>query len=138
MNKQGQTKDIQAVLNSFYQNVGEKNAEGMVALCAEQIDWYIAKSDFLPWTGKRKSKADIKEALNLLFNAHVDGEDQFEPGHIFIDGQEAAVFGFASRVAKATGKRFSTQFCQRFTIEDGKISKFLMLEDTPQVEKAFK
>jgi ketosteroid isomerase-like protein len=138
MNKQVEIKDTQAVLNSFYQNVGEKNAEGMAALCADKIDWYLAESEFLPWTGKQNSKSGIAAALNLLFNAHVDGEDQFDPGHIFIEGTEAAVFGFASRVAKTTGKRYSTQFCQRFTIEDGKISKFLMLEDTPQVEQAFK
>jgi ketosteroid isomerase-like protein len=130
--------NTQAVLNSFYQNAGEKNAEGMVALCADQIDWYIAQSDFLPWTGKQKSKSGIADALTLLFNVHVDSEDQFEPGQIFNDGPEAAVFGFASRVAKATGKRYSIQFSQRFTIIDGKILKFLMLEDTPQVENAFK
>lgn len=103
-----------AVLNSFYQNVGAKNAEGIAAMCAEHVDWYMAESEFLPWTGKQTSKAGIAETLTLLFNAHVDGEDQFEPGHIFTDGHEAAVFGFASRVAKATGKRYSTQFLPAF------------------------
>ena len=131
-------QDTQDILNSFYQYVDEKNAEGMVAMCADQIDWHITESEFLPWTGKQTGKGEIETALKLLFNAHVDGEDQFEPGHIFIDDHEAAVFGFASRVASATGKRYSTQFCQRFTIEEGKISKFLMLEETPEIEKAFK
>src|SRR3569833_1265394 len=131
-------QDTQAVLNIFYLNVGDKNAEAIADLCDEGIDWYIAKSDLLPWTGKQDNKEKIAKALKLLFDAHVDGEDQFEPGHIFIDGEEAGVFGFASRVVKATGKRFSTPFCQRFTIQNGKISKFLMLEDTHQVEWAFK
>jgi ketosteroid isomerase-like protein len=75
--------------------------------------------------------------LQLLFDAHVEGEDELTPDHIFIDGYEAAVFGTMSRKVKMTGKRFTTTFCQRFTIKEGKITKFLMLEDTPEIEKAF-
>jgi ketosteroid isomerase-like protein len=138
MNSSPEKQDTMTILNGFYQNVGEKNAEGVASFCSDHIDWYIPKSDVLPWTGKLTKKADIIIALNLLFNAHVDGEERFEPGHIFVEENEAAVFGFASRIAKATGKRFTTQFCQRFTIENGKITKFLMLEDTPAIEQAFK
>ena len=138
MNSETDNHETQAVLNSFYQYVGEKNAEGITALCAEHIDWYIPTSGLLPWTGKLNTKVEIEKALTLLFDAHIDTEDRFEPGHFFIDGHEAAVFGISSRIPHATGKRYTTPFCQRFTIKDGKIVKFLMLEDTNEVEKAFK
>jgi ketosteroid isomerase-like protein len=125
------------ILNAFYQNIGERNAETAASFFADDIDWYIPKSNVLPWTGKLTKKSEIINTLQLIFDAHVIGEDQIEIDHIFVDGNEAAVFGKASRIAKKTGKRFSTQFCQRFTFSDGKITKFLMLEDTPEIEKAF-
>lgn len=128
---------IQDILAAYYQSVGEKNPKAIASFFADDIDWYIPKSTLLPWTGRRSSKSEIIETLQILFDAFIDGEDQFEAGHMFIDGDHAAVFGTASRVAKITGKRFTTAFCQRFTFSDGKITHFLMLEDTPEIEKAF-
>ncbi|HEY5749790.1 MAG TPA: nuclear transport factor 2 family protein [Chryseolinea sp.] len=138
MNSSPENQQTQAILTGFYQSVAEKNPETIASFFADAVDWYIPKSNLLPWTGKLTKKSEIAKALQLLFDAHVDGEDQFEPGHLFIDGPEAAVFGKASRVVKKTGKRFTTPFCQRFTMAEGKITHFLMLEDTPEIEKAFK
>jgi ketosteroid isomerase-like protein len=132
-----QEQETQNTLNGFFQSIGEKDAEAVASFFAEDVDWYIAESKLMPWTGKRTKRSQVLEALHLLFDAHVDGEDQFDIDHLFVDGKEAAVFGKAGRLVKATGKRFSAQVCQRFTIENGLITKFLMLEDTHELEKAF-
>ncbi len=58
--------------------------------------------------------------------------------HTFIDGTEAAVFGKAGRTVKATGKKFKEPFCMRFTVENGLITRFMMLEDSHRIENAFK
>jgi ketosteroid isomerase-like protein len=125
------------ILNDFFQHVSDKNVEAVLSFFTDNVEWYIPKSDLLPWTGRLTTKVEIAKTFQLLFDAHVDGEDQLEIDKIFIDGNEAAVFGKASRVAKKTGKRFTTLFSQKFTIVDGKITNFLMLEDTPEIEKAF-
>jgi ketosteroid isomerase-like protein len=137
MEKGLENQAVKLTLNDFYQNVGAKNATIIAAFFADDIDWYIPQSALLPWTGKLTKKTEIAEKLQLLFDAHVDGEDQIEIDHMFIDAGEAAVFGKASRITKKTGKRFTTPFCQRFTFLNGKITKFLMLEDTLEIEKAF-
>lgn len=134
-------KDInnqtQDVLDQFYGYVAEKNSENIVAMLAENVDWYIVKTEEFPWSGRLKTKLEIATALNLLFDAHVDGHDQLTMDHIFVDGADAAVFGIISRKVKQTGKVFTTTFCQRFTIKGGKITKFLMLEDLPEILKAY-
>jgi ketosteroid isomerase-like protein len=132
-----QSQQTQNILNAYFQSVGQKDAEGIASFFSEKIDWYIAESDLMPWTGRRSNRSEVVNGLRLLFDAHVDGEEQFELDHIFIDNNQAAVFGIAGRQVKATGKSFSTNFCMRFTIENGLISKFLMLEDTRKIEKAF-
>lgn len=129
-----QTQDV---LNLFYKNIDQKDGEAIVSMLTDDIDWYIVRSEKLPWTGRWDKKAEIAKILELLFNAHVDGKDQLEMDHNFIDGNEAAVFGKISRQVSATGKIFMATFCQRFTIKEGKIARFLMLEDTPEILKAF-
>ena len=91
----------------------------------------------MPWTGKKNGRKEVIWALQQLISAHNIAEDDFEMDHTFIDGKEAAVFGKAGRTAKETGKKFKEPFCMRFTIENGLITKFLMLEDSHQIEKVF-
>ncbi|SIP97241.1 hypothetical protein SAMN05421821_101301 [Mucilaginibacter lappiensis] len=137
MNLEADKHETLAVLNSFYINVDEKNAEGIASLCADDIDWLIPVSEVLPWTGQLNNRVDIAKALTLLFDAHMDSEEQVEPGYVFVEGSEAAVFGVMIRIPFATGKTFTNQFCQRFTVKNGKITKFLMLEDVHEVERSF-
>lgn len=137
MNSLAENEQTAAILNGFFQSVSEKDTEKAGSFFADQVEWYIPKSDLLPWTGALTIKSEVIAALQLLLDSHIDGEEQFELDHLFIDGNEAAVFGKASRVAKKTGKRFTAFICQRFSIENGKITKLLMLEDTREIEKAF-
>lgn len=132
-----ENKQTQDILDIFYKNVSEKNAELITTLFADKFEWYIPKSSKLAWTGKLREKSEITKNLKLLFEAHEDGHDFLETDHVFIEGNNAAVFGRMTRKVKKTGKNFTTDFCQRFTISNGKIIKFLMLEDTPEIEKAF-
>ena len=137
MEKLSQQQETQQVLDGYFRNVNEKDAEGVASYFAEEIDWYIFESQLMPWTGRRTKKTEVAPLLRQLFDAHAAGEDQFEIDHLFIDGNEAAVFGMAGRRVKATGKKFSAHFCMRFTIQNGLIIRFLMLEDSHEIEKAF-
>jgi ketosteroid isomerase-like protein len=133
-----QSQETQQVLNGFFQGTAQNDPEIIAQYIAENVDFYIAESPYMPWTGKKASKQEVVNALKQLTAAHNTAEDDFEMDHTFIDGKEAAVFGKAGRTVKATGKKFKEPFCMRFTVENGLIKRFLMLEDSHQIEKAFK
>jgi ketosteroid isomerase-like protein len=132
-----QNQETQQVLGGFFQGTGNNDPEAIANYLAEDIDFYIAESPYMPWTGKKKGKIEVIIALQQLITAHHTLEDDFEMDHTFIDGTEAAVFGKAGRTVKATGKKFKEPFVMRFTIQNGLITKLLMLEDSHQIEKAF-
>jgi ketosteroid isomerase-like protein len=134
--KEGQ--ETEQVLNGFFQGTAQNDPESIAQYIAGDVDFYIAESPYMPWTGKKAGKQEVLNALKQLTAAHNTAEDDFETDHIFIDGKEAAVFGKAGRTVKATGKKFKEPFCMRFTVENGLITRFLMLEDSHQIEKAFK
>ena len=130
--------ETQQVLNGFFQGTAQNDVEAIAKYIADDIDFYIAESAYMPWTGKKNGKQEVITALQQLIEAHNTAEDDFEMDHTFIDGTEAAVFGKAGRTVKATGKKFKEPFVMRFTIANGLIVRLLMLEDSHQIEKAFK
>ena len=127
----------QDVINGFFQSAGRLDAAAAASFFAEAPDYYIAESPHMPWTGKRNKRAEVAVALKQLFDAHVPGDENFDIDHIFFDGQEAALFAVASRVVKDTKTRYSAKICMRFTVVDGMITRFLILEDSREIEKAF-
>ena len=132
-----ETPDTTEVLGGFFQGTSQNDPKAIALYLAEDIDFYIAESPHMPWTGKKKGKQEVIKALEQLIAAHHTDEDDFEMDHTFIDGTEAAVFGKAGRTVKATGKKFKEPFVMRFTIINGLITKLLMLEDSHRIEKAF-
>ena len=133
-----ESQETQQVLNGFFQGTAQNDPDVIAQYIADGIDFYIAESPYMPWTGKKAGKEAVITALKQLIAAHNTAEDDFEMDHIFIDGTEAAVFGRIGRTVKVTGKKFKELFVMRFTIANGLISKLVMLEDSHQIEKAFK
>lgn len=132
-----QAQQTQQLLKSFFEKVGQQNPEALAASFTAELEFYILESPYMPWTGKRTQQAELPKVFQALFGAHVDGEGSFEMGHVFVDENEAAVFGTAGRTVRATGKSYSTPFSMRFTFENGLIRKFTMFEDSNRIEKAF-
>jgi ketosteroid isomerase-like protein len=138
MELSNESQETQRVLNGFFQGTAQNDPEAIAKYIADDVDFYIAESPYMPWTGRKTGKGEVLTALKQLTAAHNAAEDVFEMDHTFIDGAEAAVFGKAGRTVKATGKKFNEPFVMRFTIANGLIAKLLMLEDSHQIEKAFK
>jgi uncharacterized protein len=95
-------------------------------------------SPYLPWSGRRSSRAELRELFQAIFDAYADGEERFELDHVSISGNEAAIFAKTGRKVKATGKSFYADICQRITVKDRLITRFVMFEDSYEIEKAFK
>jgi ketosteroid isomerase-like protein len=133
-----ESQETQQVLNGFFQGTSQNDVEAIAQYIADDVDFYIAESPYMPWTGKKTGKEEVITALKQLIAAHHTAEDDFEMDRTFIDGTEAAVFGKAGRTVKATGKKFKEPFVMRFSITNGLITRLLMLEDSHQIEKAFK
>jgi ketosteroid isomerase-like protein len=133
-----ESQQTQEVLNGFLQSMGANDIAQIAKYFWQSASFYIAESPYMPWTGKKTGRQEILAALQQLTGAHKLDEDDFEMAHIFIDGSEAAIFVKAGRTVKSTGKKFKEPFSMRLTIENGLITKFQMLEDSHQIEKAFK
>ncbi|WP_447637797.1 nuclear transport factor 2 family protein [Flavobacterium microcysteis] len=109
--------------------LGQRDLEKLLTFFPENIDWFIpGNEDVAPWLGKKSTKTEIKAFFELLWanteplSANIDA--------ILTEGNLAVVTGkFSSRMTR-TGKTYETLFSIHFTIEDGLIVRYRLLEDS--------
>ncbi|OMQ08187.1 nuclear transport factor 2 family protein [[Flexibacter] sp. ATCC 35103] len=133
--KELQTKQT---VDKFFEYVGAKNPDKIASMVAENVDWYIFESKYMPWTGHRSKRAEIAELFKTLFSYFIDGSEKLEAQSFLLQGNEVAVFGTIERTVKKTGKHFKMPLAIHITVENNLVSKFSLYEETLIIEKALK
>jgi ketosteroid isomerase-like protein len=129
--------DTRGTVNEFFLRLGAMDAEGLAALFAETIDWYVPGATNLPWTGHRTRRGDVPDYFRTLWS-HLHLEmSQAKLDQLIIEGDDAIALGTFSHVAKTTERPFSTPFALHLKIQDGSITLLQLYEDTYVVGKAF-
>ncbi|KQB43626.1 nuclear transport factor 2 family protein [Flavobacterium aquidurense] len=133
--KELQTKQT---VDKFFEYVGAKNPDKIASMVAENVDWYIFESKYMPWTGHRSKRAEVAALFKTLFGYFIDGSEKLEAQSFLLQGNEVAVFGTIERTVKKTGKHFKMPLAIHITVENNLISKFSLYEETLIIEKALK
>ena len=132
-----QTEKILAVVQQYLQALGGRNLDDILAVMADEIDWYVpGDTSLAPWLGKRSVKADVKEFYELLWPATLPMSAAVE--HIIADGEFAVVSGEFSTKMLATGKIVDSVFSIHITVTDGLITRYRLLEDSLAVAEALR
>ena len=125
-------------VEKFFGYIGAKDPEKIASMVAENVDWYIFESKYMPWTGHRSKREEIAELFTTLFSYFVDGSEKLDAQSFLLRGNEVAVFGFVERTVKKNGKRFKMPLAIHLTVENNLISKFSLYEETLIIEKVLK
>ncbi len=125
----GSTADTRGVVTRFYERLRAGDPAKLAALFAEEVDWYIPGDESLaPWLGRRHRREEVEQFFRLLL-ASVDPV-RFELEHLLVDGEVAISAGdFASRMHR-TGRIYESMFFTHFTVRDGAIVRYRLLEDS--------
>ncbi|RBQ17938.1 hypothetical protein DP939_21425 [Spongiactinospora rosea] len=107
-------------------------------LYAERVDWRVswpmAEHPRVPWIRPRATRAEVADHY-ATFAAHCVGEVSID--RIFVDGQDAVITGTSTQQVTSTGRRFSMTFALHLTVQDGRITRHHMYEDSLAVAEAF-
>lgn len=129
--------DIRSVINTFFARLGAQDAEGVAALFAADIDWFVPGPPSLPWTGRRTRREQVPEYFHTMWSHFALDHSRAQIDKLLLDGEDAVAVGRFSHVARATGQAFSTPFAMHLTVKDGAITALHLHEDTYAVGKAF-
>jgi uncharacterized protein len=131
-------KTTEELVTGFVGRLGERDAEGIGKLFADEIDWYVPGSEALPWTGSRSRREQVAEYFRTMWPAYVPGRGTATVDKVVIDGDDAVVFSTFSHTVIKNGRRLNNPAALHLTIANGQIVRMHLYEDTLAVHEAFK
>src|ERR1700733_2623087 len=124
-------KNVQ-IVKDFFAAMGGSDRQGLLALCAEDIEWIIPGKDW-PLAGTYRGHAGLAD---LLETASKSMETSTEPREFVAQGARVLVVGFARGKVKATNKRFEDDWVFAITVQNGKLTSIREYVDTQALARA--
>lgn len=123
-------------LQEFFTRFGAGDGEALLDLFAEEVDWNVPGSPAVPWTGARRTKAEVAAFFGIAA-AEVERTESFTVDRVLADGDHAVALGAFTHVIGSTGKPFHSEFALHITVADGLITGYRMFEDGHGAAEAF-
>ncbi len=125
----GATREVVA---EFFRRMAAREPEPIAELFGREVDWFIPGNQAVaPWVGRRGTRAEVAEFYRMLFDAVTPLSVELQ--HLLVDGEVAIATGeFRSRMNR-TGRVLGSLFSIDFTVRDGQIVRYRLMEDTHAV-----
>ncbi|MDL9936879.1 nuclear transport factor 2 family protein [Gordonia sp. ABSL1-1] len=124
------------VVDSFFANFGAGDTDALLDLFADDADFRVNGADTVPWSGTRSGRAEIGEFFDVLGKVLTPPE-LFEVTGRVADAGDVVVFARAVFGVRATGKTFDNAYALHFGVDDGRIVRYHMYEDSHAIAEAF-
>lgn len=129
--------DARAVAGQLLAAIGAHDLDGLAALFAEEVDWFVPGSSALPWTGRRTHGSQAADFFAVMWPYYLADRSTAEIHEIMSDGSSAVVLGSFSHVVRDTGRAFTTPVALHIKVEGGKITHLQLYEDTLLITQSF-
>lgn len=122
------------IVSGFYERLGKGDVPGVLGLLDPHVQWTEAER-FPYYAGTSVGPQAVLD--NLLKRLAADWSDfTATPKDYLIEGTTIVSFGTYSGIYRRTGKSMRADFAHVWTVENGKITSFLMYTDTAKVLEA--
>ncbi|MFE0811826.1 nuclear transport factor 2 family protein [Streptomyces sp. NPDC058848] len=130
------TEATRAVVRAFLAARLAGDTDRLAGLFADEVDWLLADNPTVPWIRPRSTAAECAAQSEELM-AHTVPEDARASVDAFlVDGTDAVLTGHVSGTVRATGKSFEGPFALRLTVEDGRITRHHLYENSLSIAEA--
>ena len=127
------TQDNVQFVKDFFAAIGQGDKQGLVALCAEDIEWIVPGEDW-PLAGTHRGHAELADVLR---KASEEVEMTYpKPPEFVAQGDRVLVVGVATGKIKATNKPFKDNWVFDITVRNGKVTKIREYIDTQALARA--
>lgn len=130
------TATTRAAVEAFLAARAAADTERLTALFADEVDWLLAENPVVPWIRPRRTAAECAAQGEELLAHVVPEEARATVDTFLVDGADAVLFGHVSGTVRATGKSFEGPFALRLTVEDGRITRHHLYENSLSIAEA--
>ncbi|MFH8343724.1 nuclear transport factor 2 family protein [Streptomyces sp. NPDC018045] len=108
----------------------------LTALFADEVDWLLAENPVVPWIRPRTTAAECAAQAEELAAHTVPEESRASVDAFLVEGTDAVLTGHVAGTVRATGKTFEGPFALRLTVENGRITRHHLYENSLSVAEA--
>ncbi|MEU7160685.1 nuclear transport factor 2 family protein [Streptomyces chrestomyceticus] len=108
----------------------------LTALFADEVDWLLAENPVVPWIRPRTTGAECAAQAEEMAAHTVPEESRASVDAFLVDGTDAVLTGHVAGTVRATGKTFEGPFALRLTVENGRITRHHLYENSLSVAEA--
>jgi ketosteroid isomerase-like protein len=130
------TEETRAVVREFLAARVAGDTGRLVQLFADEVDWLLADNPAVPWIRPRSTAAECAAQFTELMEHTVPEEARASIDTFLVDGTDAVLMGHVSGTVRATGKSFEGPFALRLTVEDGRITRHHLYENSLSIAEA--
>ncbi|MFG2501385.1 nuclear transport factor 2 family protein [Streptomyces sp. NPDC048441] len=112
------------------------DTEGLTALFADEVDWMLADNPGVPWLRPRSTAAECAAQSAELAAHTVPEKAGATVDTIIVEGTDAVIFGRLWGTVTDTGKSFEGPFALRLTVEDGRVTRHHLYENSRSIADA--
>ncbi len=123
------------VVQETYEAVGRGDIPTLLDLLTDDVEWTFQGPYSIPFAGTRRRREGVAEFFSLV-GENIEFQD-FEPREFIAQGDTVVVLGFERSLVKPTMRTFEQEWAHVYTLRDGKVAKFLSIEDTAAHVVAF-
>jgi uncharacterized protein len=123
------------VVQGTYQAVGRRDIPALLDLLAEDVEWTMQGTSKIPIAGTHRGHEGVVRFFTLV-GENIDFQ-QFEPREFIAQGDTVVAIGFERNLIKPTGRTFEQEWVHVYTLEDGKVTRVRIFEDTVAFVFAF-
>ncbi|MGF1631322.1 MAG: nuclear transport factor 2 family protein [Kiloniellaceae bacterium] len=108
----------------------------LVALFADEVDWLLAENPAVPWIRPRSTAAECAAQFTELMEHTVPEDARASVETFLVDGTDAVLMGHLSGTVGATRKSFEGPFALHLTVEEGRITRHHLYENSLSIAEA--
>ena len=124
MAEQENTRAVQEAYAAF----GRGDIAGVLAACADDVEWVQPGPADLPASGTYRGKEQVADFFRRI--AETVTFTRFEPYAFVAQGDRVVALLHVAATANATGRAFTSEDAHLFEFRDGKVARFLVHTDT--------
>ncbi|MGX1668992.1 nuclear transport factor 2 family protein [Streptomyces sp. NPDC055400] len=129
-------EDTRAVVQEFLAARIAGDTARLATIFADEVDWLLAENPVAPWIRPRTTAVECAAQFTELMEHTVPEDARASVGTFLVDGADAVLMGHVSGTVRATGKSFEGPFALHLTVEDDRITRHHLYENSLSIAEA--
>jgi ketosteroid isomerase-like protein len=124
------------LVKKLYEAYGKGDIDTIINHLADHFDWRFDAPSIIPFAGNQQTRDEVRRRFFGSL-AESQKDQSLSPQEFIAQDDKVVMLGRYTATVVATGRSIDLRVAHVFTIQNGKVTRFLNLTDTARVAEAY-